>query len=204
MGGASRHQCVEKPKLTHANEDCWSQCQGKEGKCSWCGTEGYCCKKGSIGGGCDGSFGGKTGHVCALKPNTLTCDAGKFKCANGQKCINSSWKCDGYNDCGDFSDERNCPKKCKWGSWSEFSSCSKTCGGGYQYRERSKTVIERYGGSCPGRNIEEKSCNNQNCPVEVSCGQHKAPTCSQCTKGKAWPTWCNGECKWSSGQCIPK
>ena len=56
-------------KLEHSGEDCWSKCKGQEGKCDWCGTEGWCCKKSSIGNGCDGSFGGESGHRCVLKPN---------------------------------------------------------------------------------------------------------------------------------------
>ena len=35
------------------------------------------------------------------------CDFEEFECSNG-KCIHISWKCDGDNDCGDFSDEDDC------------------------------------------------------------------------------------------------
>ena len=39
----------------------------------------------------------------------VMCESGEFRCSHGKKCIRNSWKCDGDNDCGDNSDERNCP-----------------------------------------------------------------------------------------------
>ncbi len=41
----------------------------------------------------------------------VQCSSYQFKCANGIKCVRSSYKCDGDNDCGDYSDERNCTGK---------------------------------------------------------------------------------------------
>lgn len=35
------------------------------------------------------------------------CDAYTFQCANGV-CVSLEWKCDGMDDCGDYSDEANC------------------------------------------------------------------------------------------------
>merc|ERR1712050_106971 len=40
-------------KLENADQDCWSACGGKQGKCRFCGTEGYCCRKDfKVGDGC--------------------------------------------------------------------------------------------------------------------------------------------------------
>jgi len=42
-------------------------------------------------------------------PSSVACTgASNFLCANGQKCISTSWKCDGVNDCADASDELRC------------------------------------------------------------------------------------------------
>lgn len=37
-----------------------------------------------------------------------TCRSDEFTCANG-KCIQKRWLCDLDNDCGDNSDEKDCP-----------------------------------------------------------------------------------------------
>lgn len=51
---------------------CWGPCGAKQGKCSYCGSEGYCCRFGwhDKFGGCTGRMGlsGK-GHVCTDPPD---------------------------------------------------------------------------------------------------------------------------------------
>ena len=57
--------------VEHAGEDCWTGCNYKQGKCGWCGTDGWCCRKDWIGNGCDGTFGGQSNHQCVLKPGNI-------------------------------------------------------------------------------------------------------------------------------------
>ncbi|XP_069038470.1 sortilin-related receptor [Lepisosteus oculatus] len=55
---------------------------------------------------------------CSTQPEfEKTCDPSNFRCANGM-CVSLEWKCDGMDDCGDYSDEANC------GSPTEAPGCS--------------------------------------------------------------------------------
>lgn len=38
---------------------------------------------------------------------------GSFHCSNG-RCVNSAFKCDKQNDCGDWSDELDCSSNCHY------------------------------------------------------------------------------------------
>merc|ERR1719328_562221 len=54
------------------------------------------------------------------------CDAHQFTCSN-RRCIPSFYKCNGHNDCGDGSDEKNCvivPAKC---DAHEFTCSNRRC-----------------------------------------------------------------------------
>uniref|UniRef100_A0A3Q3QHB9 Adhesion G protein-coupled receptor B1b n=1 Tax=Monopterus albus TaxID=43700 RepID=A0A3Q3QHB9_MONAL len=59
---------------------------------------------------------------------------------------------------------KECPVDGRWHAWSSWGSCSKTCGGGIQQRQR---VCEGpfFGGEpCPGDKAEQKRCNERRCP----------------------------------------
>uniref|UniRef100_A0A673Z2P1 Sortilin related receptor 1 n=1 Tax=Salmo trutta TaxID=8032 RepID=A0A673Z2P1_SALTR len=69
-----------------------------------------------------------------------TCDAYNFQCANGL-CVSLGWKCDGMNDCGDYSDEANC------GSPTEGPGCTRD----FQYECRNGRCVPSWW-KCDGEN----------------------------------------------------
>ena len=52
-----------------------------------------------------------------------------------------------------------------WGSWTDWSSCSVTCGEGFQRRTRKCDDPRPLNGGaeCPGSDKEVQSCNTENC-----------------------------------------
>ena len=55
--------------------------------------------------------------------------------------------------------------------WGEYSECSKTCGGGSQYRTRDVSCTAKNGGQkCPEERKQTRSCNTQGCPVDCKQG----------------------------------
>ena len=55
--------------MENGGKDCFAVCK-KQGRCDWCGMDGWCCRKDRIGNGCDGTLGGDN-HQCVLKPGNV-------------------------------------------------------------------------------------------------------------------------------------
>ncbi|XP_046990617.1 sushi, von Willebrand factor type A, EGF and pentraxin domain-containing protein 1 [Schistocerca americana] len=51
------------------------------------------------------------GSLLPFLCRATACPAGSYHCSNG-RCINSAFRCDKQNDCGDWSDELDCPSNC--------------------------------------------------------------------------------------------
>ncbi|KAL7887002.1 hypothetical protein AOLI_G00047230 [Acnodon oligacanthus] len=59
---------------------------------------------------------------------------------------------------------RECPVDGRWQQWSSWSSCTKTCGGGSQQRQRVCYGPFFGGEPCPGDREEVRRCNEKRCP----------------------------------------
>lgn len=78
---------------------------------------------------------------------------------------NGGKHCDGMYVDIKYCNMNPCPINGGWGSWTNWSPCSKTCGKGLQMRKRFCNNPEPvYGGKdCAGENIEYQECNMRNC-----------------------------------------
>ena len=63
---------------------------------------------------------------------------------------------------------------CTWGAWSAWETCSVTCGGGTQ--ERNRTITQpalNNGTDCTGNDTETQPCNSNGCPGIVQLNHLK-------------------------------
>nr|XP_026691172.1 hemicentin-1-like isoform X1 [Ciona intestinalis] len=112
-----------------------------------------------------------------------------------------------------------CPVDCVWDSWASYGTCSASCGGGRQGRERVILVNAACGGrQCSGPETESRTCNDLNCPrnclwemweawgdCSVTCGggvQYRRRRVnlqaihggSACMGSSVMSRYCNSEC----------
>jgi hypothetical protein len=59
----------------------------------------------------------------------------------------------------------DCPVDCVLSEWSNYGTCSTTCGGGLQTRTRTVVVARRHGGAWCGAKSQTKACNTNRCPL---------------------------------------
>ncbi|KAM6959084.1 sortilin-related receptor [Aplochiton taeniatus] len=116
------------------------------------------------------------------------CDAYTFQCANGV-CVSLEWKCDGMDDCGDYSDEANCA------SPTEVPGCSRY----FQFECRNSRCVPTWW-KCDGENdcgdwSDEAQCTGGVTPFTAAPGPSTcAPNRFHCGSGACIiNTWvCDG------------
>ncbi|XP_033738097.1 SCO-spondin-like isoform X2 [Pecten maximus] len=99
----------------------------------------------------------------------------------------------------------NCPIDGVWALWSNWTTCSVTCGGGLQDRERTCEGPYYGGANCTGEETQERKCNTHFCPVDgfwelwsnwtscnVSCGGGMTWRTRDCAEPLYGGAPCNG------------
>lgn len=102
--------------------------------------------------------------------------------AKVEKALHGGKECSGSDsqvlDCG----QNRCPVDCEWHSWSSWSTCTNSCGGGTRERFRSKKQESANGGMrCIGVPDDVQYCNT-NFPCPVDCEFRPWSPWSPCTK----------------------
>ena len=158
----------------------------------------------------------KVDGLCGGSSNSCTAGSA-WGYAAGSCGWNQTWNCNGANTGANVScilANGDCPVNCV-GSWNDNSACSLACGSGVKQQTYTITTPAANGGlSCPSANGATRwggtSCNTGNCPINGSCNNSTAWTCSTgsaygwvdngCGSTKTWN--CSGQFGWSnSAQC---
>lgn len=85
----------------------------------------------------------------------------------------------------EYCNNTPCPVDGEWSSWSPWSVCSVSCGGGItrRYRQCSDPAPANNGDDCKGSALEVESCYTDPCPSEEE---------EECGENKFWSSKCDG------------
>eukprot|EP01004_Peranema_trichophorum_P007321 NODE_60_length_4100_cov_55.328640_g50_i0.p1 GENE.NODE_60_length_4100_cov_55.328640_g50_i0~~NODE_60_length_4100_cov_55.328640_g50_i0.p1 ORF type:complete len:1365 (-),score=567.13 NODE_60_length_4100_cov_55.328640_g50_i0:5-3496(-) len=74
----------------------------------------------------------------------------------------------------------SCPVDCVMSAWSEWSTCTKSCGSGLTQRTREITTQPNFGAKACDATVEVNSCNTNECPVDCEMAEWSSwSSCSQ-------------------------
>ncbi|KAH0618308.1 hypothetical protein JD844_017379 [Phrynosoma platyrhinos] len=124
-------------------------------------------------------------------PCSKTCGKGTHTrlrlCNNPPPSFDGS-HCDGSDMQMQVCSEKDCPVNGKWTSWSSWSACTMSCGGGTQQRTRncSDPPPQHGGHKCEGNDMQVDFCNSDPCPTHGNWGPWSNwGTCSRtCNSGQ--------------------
>ncbi|NXN59585.1 ATS14 metalloproteinase, partial [Rynchops niger] len=128
---------------------------------------------------------------CSHPDNPYFCKTKKGPPLDGTECSPGKWCFKGH--CIWKTSEQPYSQDGSWSSWSKFSSCSRTCGGGVRSRSRScDNPPPAYGGRhCPGATYEYQVCNAEDC-----AGPYQDFRAQQCSKRNSYYTHQNSKHTW--------
>nr|XP_033798962.1 A disintegrin and metalloproteinase with thrombospondin motifs 14 isoform X2 [Geotrypetes seraphini] len=100
---------------------------------------------------------------CSHPDNPYFCKTKKGPPLDGTECASGKWCFKGHCIWKTFDQPYS--QDGSWSTWSRFSSCSRTCGGGVRSRSRQcNNPPSAYGGrECPGASYEYQVCNSEEC-----------------------------------------
>jgi hypothetical protein len=79
----------------------------------------------------------------------------------------------------------SCPIDCVHSAWSQWSTCTRSCGTGVQNRARSVATRVQHGGRACSHSTETRNCNTHNCALDCVVGAFGAwsPCSRSCDQG---------------------
>ncbi|XP_055671290.1 hemicentin-1 [Falco peregrinus] len=122
-------------------------------------------------------------------PCSETCGKGTQSrlrhCSNPPPAHDGSY-CPGPDAQVQVCNKRRCPVDGKWATWSSWSACTVSCGGGSRQRTRHcSDPAPQFGGrKCEGNDIQIDFCNSDPCPIHGNWGPWSSwGTCSRTCNG---------------------
>ncbi|KAL9889384.1 ADAM metallopeptidase with thrombospondin type 1 motif A isoform 2-T2 [Glossina fuscipes fuscipes] len=103
---------------------------------------------------------------CKTHDNNSDCRSSNLPWADGTPCNGMHYWCQ-KGECVPREGNTRQVINGGWGSWTPFTPCSLTCGGGVQESQREcNNPLPKNGGKyCTGARKKYRSCNTQNCPT---------------------------------------
>uniref|UniRef100_A0A8C2SL26 Hemicentin-1 n=1 Tax=Capra hircus TaxID=9925 RepID=A0A8C2SL26_CAPHI len=104
--------------------------------------------------------------TCSVSCGKGTQTRTRLLCNNPPPSFAGSY-CDGTETQMQVCNERHCPIDGKWATWTSWSACSVSCGGGARQRTRDcSDPAPQYGGNkCEGSDVQSDFCNSDSCPT---------------------------------------
>ncbi|NXJ63832.1 HMCN1 protein, partial [Rostratula benghalensis] len=133
--------------------------------------------------------GGEWSSWLPWAPCSETCGKGtqtRLRLCNNPPPAHGGSYCEGSDAQMQVCNKRRCPVDGKWATWSSWSACTVSCGGGSRQRTRhcSDPAPQSGGRKCEGNDIQIDFCNSDPCPIHGNWGPWSSwGSCSRTCNG---------------------